>query len=95
MKFTTWKCPKCTAIGPINGGPCVACGTETTKISFDNALEISDDKLILQLAEALQTVRGYVAAVHGSLPRTPNVVTPDLEKIDEALASYHRRKGSY
>ena len=41
MIFTTWKCPKCTAIGPINGGPCVECGTETNKIMIDNATENS------------------------------------------------------
>jgi hypothetical protein len=92
MIFTTWRCPKCTAIGPIDGGPCIACGTETTKISVEKDLGISTDNLILQLAEALQTVRGYVSAVHGSLPRTPNIVTPDLEKIDEALALYNRYK---
>jgi len=50
------------------------------------ALDVSP---IGELVEALETARGYVAKVHGSLGRAvgpDNIVLPDLQKIDAALA---------
>lgn len=38
-----------------------------------------------QMLEALKLAREYVAATEGTLLSKPNIVTPDLEKIDAAI----------
>ena len=42
------------------------------------------------LLGALKIAREYVAATHGVLPTKPNLVSPDLDAIDEAIENAER-----
>jgi hypothetical protein len=68
--------------------------TLTTQVHGTQVALVESEKAGAALAEALLMARGYIKAIHGSLLGSigeVNIVSPDLARVDAALALWSQR----